>query len=42
MWLYEIKLIPYINGSYNNPSVTVFVKMDGILITPVKQQSEVK
>jgi hypothetical protein len=26
-WYYEVKLKPYIRGSYNHPSVTVFVTM---------------
>jgi hypothetical protein len=28
-WYYEVKLRPYINGSYNYPPVTVFVTMSG-------------
>jgi hypothetical protein len=28
-WYYEVKLRPYIHGSYNYPPVTVFVTMDG-------------
>jgi hypothetical protein len=35
IWVYEVKMVPLINNSYNHPAMTVFIKMDGEVITPV-------